>query len=79
MCLHEVPALVAFLGGLALFGASGIVLGPAALAVTVAVLEVWRGRLGAEAPGALAEGVPAPSSREAATVGQTVWGRHPQA
>jgi predicted PurR-regulated permease PerM len=44
MRLHEVPALIAFLGGLSLFGASGMILGPAILAVTVAVLEVWHRR-----------------------------------
>lgn len=43
--LHQVPTLVAFLGGLAVFGVSGMILGPATLAVTVALLEVWRNRL----------------------------------
>jgi predicted PurR-regulated permease PerM len=45
MRIHEVPAMIAFLGGLAVFGVSGMILGPAILAVTVAFLEVWRGRL----------------------------------
>ena len=54
MHLHQVPTLIAFLGGLAVFGASGMVLGPAILAVTVAVLEVWRQRQ--NAPGVLAAG-----------------------
>jgi predicted PurR-regulated permease PerM len=44
MRLHQVPTLIAFLGGLAVFGASGMVLGPAILAVTVAVLDVWHRR-----------------------------------
>jgi predicted PurR-regulated permease PerM len=44
MRLHQVPALLAFLGGLAVFGASGMVIGPAVLAVTVALLEVWHRR-----------------------------------
>ena len=39
MRMHEVPALISFLGGLALFGASGMILGPAILAVTEAL---WR-------------------------------------
>ncbi len=43
--LHPVPALLAFIGGLAVFGVSGMVLGPCALAVTVALLDVWRHRL----------------------------------
>ncbi len=44
MQLHQVPSLLAFVGGLALFGAAGMVLGPGILAVTVAVLDVWRRR-----------------------------------
>ena len=44
MHLHQVPSLLAILGGLSLFGAAGIVLGPTVLAVTVAVLEVWHRR-----------------------------------
>lgn len=51
MQLHAVPALIAYVGGIAVFGASGMVLGPAILAVTVAVLEVWHYRAaGTEAP-----------------------------
>jgi predicted PurR-regulated permease PerM len=45
MRMHAVPALIAFLGGLAVFGVSGMILGPAILAVTVAFLEVWKRRL----------------------------------
>jgi len=45
MRMHPVPALIAFLGGLALFGVSGMILGPAILAVTIAVLDVWRERV----------------------------------
>jgi predicted PurR-regulated permease PerM len=48
MHLHQVPALIAFLGGLAVFGASGMILGPAILAVTVAILEVWHYRAAGE-------------------------------
>jgi len=44
MRIHQVPALLAFLGGLAIFGASGMIIGPAILAVTVALLEVWHRR-----------------------------------
>lgn len=45
MRMHPVLTLVAFLGGIALFGTSGMVLGPAVFAVTLAVIEVWRRRL----------------------------------
>lgn len=43
--LHPVPVLIAFVGGLAVFGVSGMVLGPAALAVTLGLLDVWRRRM----------------------------------
>lgn len=42
--LHPVPTLLAFIGGLAVFGISGMILGPCVLAVTIALLEVWRAR-----------------------------------
>jgi len=45
MRMHPVVTLISFLGGVALFGVSGMVLGPAAFAVTIAVIEVWRRRL----------------------------------
>lgn len=44
MRLHEVPALIAFLGGVAIFGAAGMILGPGILAVTSAILDVWHRR-----------------------------------
>ena len=46
--LHEVPVLVAFVGGLAVFGVSGMVIGPVILAVTLGMLDVWRRRLNPE-------------------------------
>jgi predicted PurR-regulated permease PerM len=42
--LHPVPTLLAFIGGLAVFGVSGMILGPCVLAVTVALIDVWRNR-----------------------------------
>jgi predicted PurR-regulated permease PerM len=56
MRLHQVPTLIAFLGGLAVFGASGMVLGPAILAVTVAVLDVWHRRANGLAVEVVTEG-----------------------
>lgn len=49
MRLHQVPSLLAIIGGMTLFGAAGIVLGPTVLAVTVAVMEVWNRRATATA------------------------------
>lgn len=42
--MHPVPTLLAFIGGLAVFGVSGMILGPCVLAVTVALIDVWRNR-----------------------------------
>jgi predicted PurR-regulated permease PerM len=42
--MHPVPALIAFLGGLAIFGLSGMILGPAIVAMTAAMLDLWRER-----------------------------------
>ena len=40
MRLHPVPVQIAFVGGLAVFGVSGMVLGPAVLAVTMGLVDV---------------------------------------
>jgi predicted PurR-regulated permease PerM len=40
MRLHTVPVFIAILGGLMVFGASGLVLGPAVLALTVALVDI---------------------------------------
>ncbi len=40
--LHPIPTLIAFIGGLAVFGISGMVLGPCALAMTIALIDMWR-------------------------------------
>lgn len=42
--LHTAPAFVAMLGGLNLFGAPGLILGPVAFTVTILMLEFWRRR-----------------------------------
>ncbi|MBA4018238.1 MAG: AI-2E family transporter [Pirellula sp.] len=42
--LHPLPVFVAIVGGISLFGASGVVLGPVAMSVTEALLDVWRRR-----------------------------------
>jgi predicted PurR-regulated permease PerM len=56
MRLHPVPALIAFVGGIVVFGASGMVLGPAIVAVTAAVLDVWHYRaIGEEVPKSAAD------------------------
>ncbi|HEX5733580.1 MAG TPA: AI-2E family transporter [Blastocatellia bacterium] len=44
MRLHTLPVFFAILGGLALFGPSGLILGPVTLAITVALVDVWRRR-----------------------------------
>jgi predicted PurR-regulated permease PerM len=42
--LHTLPVFIAIVGGILLFGSAGLILGPATLAVTVALVEVWRRR-----------------------------------
>jgi predicted PurR-regulated permease PerM len=74
MHLHQVPALLAFVGGLAVFGATGMILGPAMLAVTVAVLEVWHRRLGRETePISTTQKVTAPASVELPPSSNLAW------
>jgi predicted PurR-regulated permease PerM len=42
--LHTLPVFIAIVGGVALFGSAGVVLGPVTLAITVALVEIWRRR-----------------------------------
>ena len=44
LSLHPMISFVAIVGGLLLFGAHGIVLGPVIVAVTQALLPIWRSR-----------------------------------
>lgn len=57
MRLHQALTLIALLGGVAVFGISGMILGPAILALTVAFLEVWRHRLGSRSESPLTTGL----------------------
>jgi predicted PurR-regulated permease PerM len=43
--LHTIPAFISIVGGVILFGASGLILGPLVVTVTVFVLEIWRVRI----------------------------------
>ena len=42
--LHTVPVFIAVLGGLVVFGGTGLVLGPVVLAIALGVFDVWRRR-----------------------------------
>ena len=42
--LHSAPIFLAMLGGVVLFGVTGLILGPIAFSVTEALLEIWRTR-----------------------------------
>ena len=42
--LHTIPAFMAIVGGLFVFGPSGLILGPVTLTITVLLLEIWRSR-----------------------------------
>lgn len=39
--LHTVPTFFSIVGGVALFGASGLVLGPMTLAITIGLIDIW--------------------------------------
>jgi predicted PurR-regulated permease PerM len=45
--IHSVPSFIAIVGGLILFGASGVILGPLAVTTTIALMDVWRNRTSA--------------------------------
>jgi predicted PurR-regulated permease PerM len=40
--LHTVPSFIAIVGGIILFGPSGLLLGPVTVATAIVLLEVWR-------------------------------------
>jgi predicted PurR-regulated permease PerM len=42
--LHTIPAFMSIVGGLTVFGPSGLILGPVTLTVTVLLIEIWRSR-----------------------------------
>jgi predicted PurR-regulated permease PerM len=42
--LHTVPAFVSVVGGLVVFGASGVILGPLVVTITLTLLEIWQTR-----------------------------------
>lgn len=42
--LHTVPVFFSIVGGLAVFGAVGLIMGPVILALTDAILQIWRKR-----------------------------------
>jgi predicted PurR-regulated permease PerM len=48
LSLHPVVSFIAIVGGLLLFGAHGIVLGPLVVAIAQSLIEVWRGRIDPE-------------------------------
>jgi predicted PurR-regulated permease PerM len=47
--VHTVLAFISLVGGLIVFGASGLILGPVVLTITTVLLEIWRSRTAAEA------------------------------
>lgn len=44
MRLHTLPVFLAIVGGLIVFGAAGLVLGPVVLALAAALVDIWRRR-----------------------------------
>lgn len=70
--LHTVPTFFSIIGGLSLFGPSGLILGPLALAITIALLDVWweRTAFGQAAEEAVSQTAETPQA-PGATVGVT--------
>jgi predicted PurR-regulated permease PerM len=46
--LHTVPVFIAIMGGLAMFGSAGMIVGPVILVFTVGLLHAWRERMDRE-------------------------------
>jgi predicted PurR-regulated permease PerM len=42
--LHTLPVFIAIVGGILLLGSAGVILGPVTLALTVALVDIWRRR-----------------------------------
>lgn len=42
--IHVVPVFISILGGLAAFGATGVIIGPVVLSVALALVDIWRTR-----------------------------------
>ena len=60
--LHPVPVFFSLVGGLALYGAAGLILGPLTLAVAMSLIDIWRSRT---AHGRAAEAPVGPSAADA--------------
>jgi predicted PurR-regulated permease PerM len=65
MRMHPVPTLLSFIGGLVVFGVSGMILGPCVLAVTAALLSMWRHRTADGTPVAAQTDEPTSNLQEA--------------
>jgi len=50
LMLHTVPAFIAVVGGIILFGTPGLILGPIVVTVSLVLLWIWRERLDRAAP-----------------------------
>jgi predicted PurR-regulated permease PerM len=48
--LHTLPVFLAIVGGVVVFGAAGVVLGPVILAATIALLNIAAARVQARRP-----------------------------
>jgi predicted PurR-regulated permease PerM len=45
MKMHTIPTFISLVGGLLLFGAPGLILGPVVLTVTMFLVQYWRGQI----------------------------------
>lgn len=43
--MHTIPVFIGIVGGVIVFGGSGLILGPLVMSMTIAILEIWRSRV----------------------------------
>ncbi len=53
--LHTVPVFIAIMGGLAMFGSAGMIVGPVILVFTVGLLHAWRERMDRDSQARISE------------------------
>ncbi len=68
--LHTVPTFIGVVGGVFVFGVPGLVLGPAAISLTMVLLQILRRRFNVEPPRAAIE--PGPEAAIGADPGETI-------
>lgn len=61
--LHTILTFLSVVGGLMLFGSSGLILGPVTLTITMVLLEIWHHRAGERRMSVILPGSPSPEDK----------------